>query len=219
MDSMVETCPADDGVRIIDGKAWRTDSNGHLVPEASIKTQHLLEDQMVRKVLQFAVELSAQVRRFREHTLADIAAFDADLEAKYGLVKRGRKGKGNVVYTTFDGLMKVEVKTADDIVFGPELQVAKGLIDQCLVEWSADSRPEIQSIIANAFDTDKQGKINRSAIYMLLRYESEDPRWQRAMEAIRDSMRVIGRREYVRFAIRDGHDAEWRSVTIDIANA
>lgn len=219
MDSMVETRDGGDGILVINGKAWRTDSNGHLVPEAAIKTQYLLEDQMVRKVLQFAVELSAQVRRFREHTLADIASFDADLEAKYGLVKRGRKGKGNVVYTTFDGLMKVEVKTANDIVFGPELQVAKGLIDQCLVEWSADSRPEIQSIIANAFDTDKQGKINRSAIYMLLRYESEDPRWQRAMEAIRDSMRVIGRREYVRFAIRDSHDAEWRSVTIDIANA
>lgn len=218
MDTQTENAAVTAGVVMVGDREYMPDAKGNLVPVSAIKTQHLMEDEAVRRIIGFARPLSDQIRRFREHTLADLARFDRDLEQHYGLVKRGRKGKGNVTYMTVDGLMKVEVKTADDIVFGPELQVAKGLIDQCLIEWSAESRPEIQTIIANAFDTEKEGKINRSAIYMLLRYESEDPRWRRAMDAIRDSMKVVGRREYIRFAVRDNPDADFVGISIDIAS-
>lgn len=204
---------------MVGDKAYMPDAKGNLVPVSSIKTQHLMEDAAVRKIIAFARPLSAQIIRFREHSMADLAAFDRDLEQHYGLVKRGRKGKGNVTYMTVDGLLKVEVKTADDIVFGPELQVAKGLIDECLIEWSAESRPEIQTIIANAFDTEREGRINRAAIYMLLRYESDDARWQRAMDAIRDSMKVVGRREYIRFFFRERPEDGFSNISIDIANA
>ena len=54
---------------------------------------------------------------------------------------------------------------------------------------------------------------------MLLRLDIEDERWQRAMAAIRDAMRVVGRKEYVRFAMRDEPNGTWRSVTIDLAKA
>mgnify|MGYP002622382348 CR=1 FL=1 len=219
METQIENKPAATGVVLVAGKEYMPDAKGNLVPVSAIKTQHLMEDEVVRKIIGFAIPLAAQVRRFREHSFADLAKFDRDLEEHYGLVKRGRKGKGNVTYMTVDGLMKVEVKTADDIVFGPELQVAKGLIDECLIEWSAESRPEIQTIIANAFDTEKEGKINRSAIYMLLRYDSDDPRWQRAMNAIRDSMKIVGRREYIRFGIRETPSDDFTSITINIADA
>ena len=221
MDSMTNDVAATavaPGIVKVGDKDYMPDAKGNLVPVSAIKTQHLMEDEVVRKIIGFALPLSAEIRRFREHSFADLAKFDADLEQHYGLMKRGRKGKGNVTYMTVDGLMKVEVKTADDIVFGPELQIAKGLIDACLIEWSAESRPEIQTIIANAFDTEKEGRINRSAIYMLLRYESDDPRWQRAMDAIRDSIKVVGRREYIRFWLRDDPKADFVSISIDIAN-
>ena len=39
------------------------------------------------------------------------------------------------------------------------------------------------------------------------------------MEAIRDSIRVIGSRTYVRFYDRPAADAAWRAVTIDLAAA
>ena len=54
---------------------------------------------------------------------------------------------------------------------------------------------------------------------MLLRLEIEDERWGRAMQAIRDAMRVVGSKTYVRCYRRDRLDAEWRAVTIDLAKA
>jgi len=39
------------------------------------------------------------------------------------------------------------------------------------------------------------------------------------MQAVRDSIRPIGSREYIRFFERDTPDGDWRPVTIDLANA
>jgi hypothetical protein len=54
---------------------------------------------------------------------------------------------------------------------------------------------------------------------MLLRLAIDDPRWAKAMEAIRSAMRVIGSKTYVRCYERPRPDAEWNAVTIDLARA
>ncbi len=110
-------------------------------------------------------------------------------------------------------------QVADFIDFGPELQTAKGLIDECLIEWASDSRSEIRTIVTRAFNTDKEGQINKSEILMLLRLDIEDDRWQRAMAALKDSMRVTGSKSYLRFYRRDHPDADWEAITIDLAKA
>ncbi|WP_163266503.1 DUF3164 family protein [Chelativorans alearense] len=204
---------------VVNGRTCWIDGKGNYIREELVKPQDKLVDETVRKIIRFALELSAQIERFKAHTMADLEALDGLLEQEYGFVKTGRKGKGNRTYMTFNGLMKVTVQVADFIDFGPELQVAKGLIDECLNEWSAESGPEIQTIVTRAFNTDKEGRINRSEIFMLLRLEIADARWRRAMAAIRDAMRITGRKEYVRFAMRERPDAEWRAVTIDLAKA
>lgn len=205
------------GETMVNGRAYMPDAKGNLVPVEMIKPTDKLEDETVRKIIGHAVDLSAQVARFKEHTFDDLGAFEALLAQEYGATKGG--AKGNKTFMSFDGLMKVQVQVADLIDFGSQLQIAKGLIDECLTEWSADSRPEIRAIVTRAFNTDKEGKINRSEIFMLLRLDIEDERWQRAMAAIRDAMRVVGSKIYVRCHQRDRIDAEWRPVTIDLAKA
>jgi hypothetical protein len=203
------------GVVLVSGREYMHDAKGHLVPVANIKPEDKLEDEMVRKIIGFAKSLSDQVRRFREHTMADISDFDQLLAQEYGAVIGGTKG--NKTYYSFDGLMMVKVQVSDLTVFGPQLQIAKSLIDECLNEWSADSRPEIQAVVTLAFNTDKEGKINRSGLYMLLRLDISDARWNRAMDAIRASMRITGSKEYVRFYTRETIEDGWTAVTIDLA--
>ena len=205
------------GEVLVNGKTYMPDAKGNLVPAEAIRAEHKLEDEMVRKVAGYARDLSAQIARFKQHTFDDIGAFEALLAQEYGATKGG--AKGNKTFLTFDGLMKVMVQVSDTIDFGSQLQVAKGLIDECLVEWSADSRTEIRSIITRAFNVDKEGQINRSEIFMLLRLDIEDERWQRAMDAIRAAMRVVGSKIYVRCYERDRPDGNWRAITIDLAKA
>lgn len=207
-----------DGVVAVNGRGqFMVDAKGSLVPLSMVKPQHKLEDEIVRKIMDFATSLNEQIARFRGHTMTDLGDYDALIAQEYNAKVGG--AKGNRTYQTFDGLMKVQVQVQELIDFGSELHIAKSLIDECLNEWSSDSRPEIQSIVTRAFNTDSEGKINRSEIFMLMRHEIEDPRWKRAMDAIRDSMRVTGSKEYIRFYRRTKNTDAWQPVTIDMARA
>jgi hypothetical protein len=207
----------EDGVEIINGQKYMRDAKSNLVPLENVKPQHKLEDETVRKVIGFAAELSGQIARFRNHTFADLLSLTALLAQEYNSTKGGKKG--NTTFQTIDGCQKVCIQVADFIDFGPELQTAKGLIDECLIEWASDSRSEIRTIVTRAFNTDKEGQINKSEILMLLRLDIEDGRWQRAMAALKDSMRVTGSKSYLRFYRRDHPDADWEAITIDLAKA
>lgn len=207
----------ENGVFQVNGRPHMNDAQGRIVPVETIKAAHKLEDETVRKIIGFARDLSAQIGRFRGHTMTDLGEFDALLEQEYGARKGGKKG--NRTYQSFDGLMKVQVQISEFVDFGPQLQVAKTLIDECLNEWAADSGPEIRAIVTRAFNTDKEGQINRSEIFMLLRLDISDERWKRAMDAIREAMRVTGSKEYVRFYERKSIEDGWKAVTIDLAKA
>jgi len=221
MEALIHETRPDEGITmgVIDvaGKPYMADAKGALVPLELVKPADKLEDEIVRKIMDFANDLSARIARFRGHTMTDLGEFDALLDQEYGTKKGGKKG--NCTYQTFDGLMKVSVSVADFVDFGPQLQIAKTLVDECLNEWAADSGPEIRAIVTRAFNTDREGQINRSEIFMLLRLQIEDERWLKAMEAIKDAMRVTGSKQYVRFYQRSHIADPWSAVTIDLAKA
>lgn len=215
--SQFTPAPIPPGIVTVGGKDHMRDAKGGLRPVELIKPTDQLIDETVRKIMGYAVALSEQVARFKAHTFDDLGGLEALLAQEYGKIVGG--AKGNKTLTSFDGLMKVEVRVQDHIDFGPELQIAKALVDECLTEWSADSRPEIRDIVTRAFNTDRAGQINRSEIFMLLRLEITDPRWQEAMRAIRDAIRIVGSKIYVRCQKRDSFDGAWETVTIDLAKA
>ncbi len=209
--------PIPDGIVVSGGKKYRTNSKGSLVPVELVKAQDALQDETVRKMIGFGKALSEQIARFKTHVFDDIGAFEALLAQQYESKVGGKKG--NKTLFSYDGLFKVQVQIAEAFDFGPELQIAKDLVDECLNEWAADSGPEIRAIVTKAFNTDKEGQINRSEIFMLLNLDISDERWKRAMQAIRDAMRVVGSKTYVRFYERASQSSAWEAITIDLSKA
>lgn len=218
---MTHSAPAEPAVpavaQEVNGKFFMENPKGGLDPLEVIRPADLLMDEQVRKIMAHAEELSAQIARFKQHTLNDVAALLALLNQDYGVERGGNKG--NVTLTSYNGCMKVQLAIADQVTFGPELQAAKTLVDECLVEWAADSRPELRAIVQRAFNTDREGLVNRAELFSLLRLDIEDERGQRAMKAIKDSIRVDGTKEYVRFHQRPHARAAWSAVRIDVAAA
>ncbi len=197
---------------------YMKDGRGRMVPIALVPAKDQLQDEMVRKIVGYAKDLSDEIARFRGHTMDDIGSFDALLEAEYGGHSR-QSVKGNRTYMSHDGCYKVQVQISESVAFGPELQVARDLITGCLSEWASDSRQEIRAIVEHAFQVDKEGEISRGAIYSLTRLDIDDDRWRIAVKAIHDAMRVVGSKSYVRIYERDNPATGWRPVTIDIAKA
>lgn len=139
------------------------------------------------------------------------------IDEKYGLKRGGNKG--NMTFQNYAGTKMVKVAISENIVFGAELQTAKGLIDECINEWSDGANDKIRVLVNNAFQVDKEGKINRSALLGLRRLDLQEEKWQTAMQAITDSIRVDGSKLYYRFYKRDTPEQQWQAVTVDLAKA
>lgn len=197
---------------------YRQDAKGRLVPEDQIKEIDLERDRLITDLITEAREINTRLRAFRIRAHADIAAF-ADLSAeKYG-AKRGGK-KGNLTLTSFDGALRIQRAIADQLTFDERLQAAKSLVDECLKEWAHDARPELVTLITDAFQVDRAGKIDTARILSLRHLDIKDARWQSAMEAISDSLQVASTRTYIRFHERTGGDeTSFRQINLDLANA
>jgi hypothetical protein len=122
-----------------------------------------------------------------------------------------------VTFYSFDGSLKINLAIAENMQFDERLQAAKALIDECITEWTQGSRAEIQVLVQAAFQTDKEGNINTGRVLGLRRLDIKDPRWKTAMQAIGESLQVVGSKEYVRFYERVGDSDQYRAVVLDIA--
>lgn len=209
--------PIPNGIIDVQGKPYMPDGTGALRPVETIPPFKKLMDETVRQEWGFAKAIAEQLRRFRAHLMTNLDGLDALVAQNYG-VKIGGDG-GNRTYTSFDGLWQIKVKMQNNIAYGPELQAAKALFDECLNEWAADTRGELRSIVTNAFDTSREGQISRANIHALLQTQSEDDRWLRAQDAIRDAAYVIGAKEYIIFRWRATQQDEFSTLTINLANA
>jgi hypothetical protein len=201
----------------VGGQPYLPDAKGNLVPIEAIKPVDLLMDETVRKILDSARSMSALIASFKGETFESVSELQALIAQNYGASIGGKKG--NITLVSFDGCQKVQVQVSDLLEFGPELQPAKALIDECLTEWAVGGAVELRALVNRVFQVDKEGQINRAELFMLLRVEIADERWVSAMTAIRESMRIIGSRLYVRFYDRPSPDAPWHAVTIDLAAA
>ena len=198
-------------------EGYRADAQGRLVPIAQIKEVDLLRDRTVRELFAKAMALNAQLAAFRAEAHATIGAF-AELSAeKYGAKIGGKKG--NLTLVSFDGCYKVLRSISEQLVFDERIQAAKSLVDECLKEWSAGARPEIHTLINDAFKVDQAGKIDTNRVLGLRTLDIKDERWLRAMEAISDSLKVASSRSYLRFYQRVGDTGHEVAIPLDLANA
>lgn len=190
------------------------DAKGRLIPRRLVKEIDLERDELVRELVGKAIALHELLATFKRSTMDDIAAFLELSAERYGAKLAGEKG--NVTLTSFDGRLKIIRATADQLVFDERLQIAKGLIDECIHEWIEGSRDEIRALVDQAFQVDKQGKVSAERVLGLRKLEIEHPKWRSAMQAISDSVQVASTRSYVRFYVRD--DAgDYQPVNLDIA--
>lgn len=205
------------GQEELGGQIYMRDAKGSLVPLELVKPQHRLQDETVRRLFDKAGELAAAIAAFKALAFADVDALQQLLEQQYKAKAGG--AKGNLTLFSFDGLMRIQVQVADLIKFGPELQAARSLIDECFAEWIEGARAELRAIVLDAFKPDKEGQLRAGALLSLRRYDIADERWQRAMTAIAESVQVIGSKRYIRFSLRRSTDDAWTGVSLDIATA
>ncbi|EOY3724286.1 DUF3164 family protein [Klebsiella michiganensis] len=196
-------------------EGYWVDAKDAFIPVKMLKPIDLARDTLVGEIVTKAIELNKLMKQFKESSFGDIGAF-VDLSANEYGVKLGGK-KGNVTLYSFDGRYLIQRAMADRIAFDERLQAAKELIDQCLADWTEGARPELQILINRAFSTDKSGAVSTGAVLALRRYEIDDQRWHRAMEAIGESLQVIATSSYIRIYERIGDTDQYMPIALNMA--
>lgn len=197
-------------------QGYWTDALGRLVPDATVSEIDKLREQTVMSLVTEGLELNQRLAAFKRKAFEDIAAF-IEISAERFDVRVGGT-KGNVRLTTFARDWKVERSIQEYLSFGEQLLAAKALIDECITEWSQGSRAEIQALVNSAFQVDREGRISTNRVLSLKRIDIKDPKWQRAMAAIHESIQITGTRSYVRIYRRKGEGQDYEAVPLDISS-
>lgn len=194
---------------------YKADAKGRLIPLDAIKPIDQARDQLVAELVGRAKQMNRDLAAFKNALFNDIDAFvDLSVE-RYGAKLGGEKG--NVSLVSFDGRYKVLMAIQDSLAFDEGLQAAKALIDECVHEWTQDARVEIKALINDAFQVDKQGNISTGRILGLRRLDIKDEKWQRAMTALSESVRVQNSTRYLRVYERVGLTNKYEPIALDIA--
>jgi len=203
----VEIKPIPDG--------YMSDSKGALWPVEKVREIDRLRDELVREIAKNARVQSEVLAKFKAGVFGDIESFIQLSGEKYGVNMGGKKG--NVSLLSFDGRYKVQRAVAESLAFDERLQIAKELVSECIHLWSAGSSSEIRALINDAFQVDKEGRVNVARILSLRRLDIADEKWATAMQAIGESIQVAGSKTYFRVYERIGDTDQYRSISLDIA--
>lgn len=180
---------------------YMLDRKGRLVPVGQVSDYDLAMDSFVKEQVAAAKLRSAELHDFKRHAFDECYAWLDLVAEKYGRTRGG--SKGNVSFSSFDGSQQITIKVQDSLTFGPELQIAKDLIDECVTEWSEGANDNLRAIISDAFQVDKEGQLNTGRILSLRRVKITDERWNKAMEAISESLQVAVSKTYINFREKD----------------
>jgi hypothetical protein len=180
---------------------YMQDSQGRFVPVDKVKDIDKLRDQTVKEIVDKVKKMQEVLAKFKTEVRNDLFSYLSLSYEKYGKKFGGKKG--NVTMSSYDGSLRILLAVSDTIYFDERLQVAKGLIDDCINRWARGSSSEIRALVNDAFQVDRQGTVNTARILGLRRLEIDDPQWKQAMDAISDSIQISGTKEYLRFYVRD----------------
>lgn len=200
-------------LKTADGR-W-IDSQGDAIPTKYVDPVDKLRDRVVGKLARRAETLSGQIAAFKQLVFDDVEKYIEDVARKYGIDERTEVG--NKVLTDFSNTVKLEIKVNKYIDFDERLALAKEMIDRCIERWVAGSADQIEILIRDAFKVDQKGKLDKDRVLGLRRLKIKDAEWKKAMDLIADSIRVVGKRAYVRVMVKDDKGV-WRTVPLDIAS-
>ena len=204
------------GAKTINGVDYLDIPSGNLRRVDSMSAKDQLIHGQVYRMIDFAKGLAAEIARFKAHTFADLDALDAMLDQEYGVTRKG--GKGNRSFTSSDGRYKVSIKINTPEVIGPELQQAKALIDEIVLEKGAEADPVLAALVAQAFEVGKEGRVNTDMLRRLKKLEIADPRWSRIQQAIGDAITDGVSKAYITFhQWREGSAGGWKMIPLDMA--
>lgn len=194
------------------------DARGKLVPEEYVPELDKTRDAMVTDLQKEAVKISEMILAFK---MKAIQRIDAYLEELAQTKKVRENWKGNISLDSFDGTLRIERKIDETLGFDEKLQLVKTQIDKWVANRLNGTDDALAKVISQAFNMDKQGKINTSMLLKLLHLNIDDGDWKKAMRLLKDSMSVKSSKQYINFKLKTNSETgeDWENICLNFNSA
>lgn len=192
------------------------DAQGQAVPLSYVKPYDRERDRVATRILKRWEAEHARLARLKADTLADIAKlqeFGRDkCEVKIG------GDKGNVQFSSFDGLTRVRLDARTMVEFDDRFNQAQKLILEYADDLAgATGERDIVTIIRAALTPSAGGMLARSRVIGLLRLNIKAGKWIQAMDLLRDCQFVKSGKTYIYVEARTSINDEWAMIPLDVA--
>lgn len=194
------------------------DARGKLVPEEYVPELDKTRDALVTELQKEAVKISEMILAFK---MKAIQRIDAYLEELAQTKKVRENWKGNISLDSFDGTLRIERKIDETLGFDENLQLVKTQVDKWVANRLKGTDDALAKVISQAFNMDKQGKINTAMLIKLLHLDIDDGDWKKAMRILKDSMSVKSSKQYINFKLKTNSETgeDWENICLNFNSA
>ncbi len=125
--------------------------------------------------------------------------------------------KGNILLQNFDKSLVIERRIDDHIGFDEKLQMVKTIVDKWLNDRLDGIDENLGKVITQAFNVDKQGRVNTAMLMKLLHLEIEDSEWKKAMRMLKESIIVKSSKQSINFKRKVKKDSGevWETIVLN----
>lgn len=172
------------------------DDRGRPVPEQYIPAIDKKRDKLVEATFKKVVKLAEKIAETKVEIVGSIDKY-LDEIAKENRVREN--WKGNILLQNFDKSLVIERRIDDHIGFDEKLQMVKTIVDKWLNDRLDGIDENLGKVITQAFNVDKQGRVNTAMLMKLLHLEIEDSEWKKAMRMLKESIIVKSSKQSINF--------------------
>lgn len=176
-----------------------------------------LKNEMVTKIIANVKQKQSELAFFKKQVKQEILDYIDMLRDVYRMDPLSRSKKGNFELVSYDGKFRVQIGIQDSINFDEKITLAKEKIDAFLKEQTKDAAPIVHTLVMEAFEVDKKGKLSAQNILKLRTLKVDHTEWKEAMDIIGDSIHIVSSKENIRFYERVGDENKWQLITLDFS--
>ncbi|MDD5276756.1 MAG: DUF3164 family protein [Methylovulum sp.] len=198
----------------VDLSKYRKNSQGHLVPLEDIPEIKLQRDDLVRELVNQAVDYRVALEAFKLQAENDIEAH-IELAADQFDVKLG-SDKGNLSLSSLDGQYQVKISTERLIQFDENIEAAKKCMDDYL-EKATQADKNLRKLLKSIFHVNDAGNLDAKKLLMLDKLDIDDDNWKKAMAIIQKAKDTSQTKRYMRFYQRVGKERKWAQISLNFS--
>jgi hypothetical protein len=193
------------------------DAHGRLVQKTNINDADLLRNDLVCELVAEVQDIATSLAHLKADLLERVAEHIALVASTYGVDIAGNAGAVRLV--SYDGRFKIERTSADRVVVGEQIHAAEALVRNYLAEATREAAPALIAIVDRAFRRNgKTGQLNVARLLDFVAVRIDDPRWQQAQQAIRDSLQTQESVTYFRAYQRADVTQPWQQIPLDFSH-